>query len=268
MQVTETDDEDLPHLITDIAGSGRNQTDFEALAGIQERLMTCHCQPGKQYADRGYISGPNLILSAKNGIELIGPSYTVVSKQSKIADEITTDQFLIDTEKQTATCPTGVPGHLDHGWKGKLRFHFPDDVCAACRLRPRCCAGRKGRTICVGLGYTLLQKVREQQQTQAFKEDYHKHRSGVEGCLSALVRGNGMRSSVLHHGSETSPAGSVYGSRSRPRPNRQVVSGKTSEKISLLLGSYLTTSCCLKNSSPNEKWNLFLLLRVCQQYLW
>ena len=117
----------------------------------------------------------------------------MVSRQSKIANGITTDQFVIDIEKQTATCPEGISGHLDHGWKGKLRFHFPDDVCAACRLRPRCCAGRKGRTICVGPGYSLLQKVREQQRTQAFKEDYHKHRSGVEGCLSALVRGNGMR---------------------------------------------------------------------------
>ena len=31
------------------------------------------------------------------------------------------------------------------------------------------------------------------QKTEAFKKDYHQHRSGVEGTLSALVRGQGLR---------------------------------------------------------------------------
>jgi hypothetical protein len=45
----------------------------------------------------------------------------------------------------------------------------------------------------VGLTYPRLQEARKRQKTEAFKEEYHKHRSGVEGCLSALARGNGMR---------------------------------------------------------------------------
>jgi len=41
--------------------------------------------------------------------------------------------------------------------------------------------------------YDLVQAARARQKTEVFKKDYHQHRSGVEGSLSALVRGHGMR---------------------------------------------------------------------------
>jgi len=193
VQVTETDDEEYPHIITDIAGTCSSKTDYEALADIQERLIERQCTPEKHYVDSGYVSGPNLATSVENGIDLIGPPCPVVSRQSKIPNGITTDQFAIDVDKQIATCPSGFNAKPDYGWKGKIRFRFPDEVCAACLLRERCCVGTKGRTLCVGLTYPLLQEARQRQTTDAFQVDYHKHRSGVEGCLSALVRGNGMR---------------------------------------------------------------------------
>jgi transposase len=193
VQVTETDDEGYPHLITDIAATCSNQTDWESLPNIQERLEERQCLPEKQYADSGYMSGPNLANSALKRIDLIGPLPPVVSKQSKIKDGITTDQFSIDVEKQQALCPAGVSAKPDLGWKGKIRFRFDDQICLACPYRARCCTGKGGRTLCVGLTYPLLQQARQRQKTEAFKKDYHQHRSGVEGCLSALVRGNGMR---------------------------------------------------------------------------
>lgn len=193
VQATETDDEEYPHIITDIAGTCSSKTDYEALPEIQQRLKERGCLPEKQYVDSGYMSGPNLAKSIENGIDLIGPPCPVVSKQSRLPNGITTDQFVIDVEKQTATCPAGFSSNPDHGWAGKLRFRFPDDVCARCSLHERCCTGKRGRTICVGLTYPLLQEARRRQKTEAFKKDYHKHRSGVEGCVSALARGNGMR---------------------------------------------------------------------------
>ena len=45
----------------------------------------------------------------------------------------------------------------------------------------------------MNLHYDLVQTARTRQKTEAFKKDYHQHRSGVEGSLSALVRGQGMR---------------------------------------------------------------------------
>jgi transposase len=195
VQVTETDDEGYPHLITDIAGTCSSKTDYESLSDIQIRLKERHCLPGEQYVDSGYMSGPNLAVSVQNGIDLIGPTVPVVSPQSKIPDGITTEHFDVDVEKLQATCPGGTSVGPDFGWKGKVRFLFPKEVCAACQLRERCCTGEGGRTLCVGTTYPLLQQARKRQKTEAFKQDYHKHRSGVEGCVSALARGNGMRTS-------------------------------------------------------------------------
>ena len=106
VQVTETDDEEYPHVITDIAGTCSSKTDYEALAEIQERLIERQCIPEKQYVDSKYVSGPN------SAIWLVSPT-------------------------------------------------------------PCCKRLDKGRQ-----PMSLM--------------DYHKHRSGVDDCLSTLVLGNGM----------------------------------------------------------------------------
>ncbi len=107
VQVTETDDADYPHLITDIAGTCSRHTDYEALLAIQARLKERHCLSAQQYADSGYLSGPNLAHSAHHDIDLIGPVFSVVSKQSKLPNGITTEQFEIDWENLQARCPGG-----------------------------------------------------------------------------------------------------------------------------------------------------------------
>jgi transposase len=73
VQVTETDDEGYPHIITDIVGTSSNRTDWEELPAIQERLATRDCLPAEHYVDAGYMSGPNLECSQKKHIDLIGP---------------------------------------------------------------------------------------------------------------------------------------------------------------------------------------------------
>jgi transposase len=195
VQVMETDDEGYPHLITDIAATCSSKTDYESLAEIQDRLKERQCLPQEQYVDSGYMSGPNLAVSLQNGIDLIGPTVPVISPQTKLPDGITPEHFDIDIEHLQATCPGGYSVAPDFGWKGKIRFLFPKEVCAACQLRARCCTGIGGRTLCVGTTYPLLQQARNRQKMETFKQDYHKHRSGVEGCVSALARGNGMRTS-------------------------------------------------------------------------
>ena len=45
----------------------------------------------------------------------------------------------------------------------------------------------------MSIHYELMQQARTRQKTETFKQDYAQHRSGVEGSLSALVRGNGLR---------------------------------------------------------------------------
>ncbi len=193
VQVTETEDDGYPHIITDIVGTGSNQTDYEELPAIQERLEQRQCKPSEQYVDAGYMSGPNLAHSQKLKIDLIGPLPTVVTPQDLLPDGITQAQFQVDTDRNSVTCPQGYTARDPVPVGNSLRFQFPKQICAACQLRSRCCTGKSGRTIGISAHYELVQKARVRQKTETFKQDYHQHRSGVEGALSALVRGNGMR---------------------------------------------------------------------------
>jgi hypothetical protein len=72
-------------------------------------------------------------------------------------------------------------------------MQFPDDRCAGCALRPRCCTGTGGRRLTYSPGHDALVAARARQETADFKTRYRAHRGGVEGCLSGLVRGQGIR---------------------------------------------------------------------------
>lgn len=195
IQVTETDDEDYPHLITDIIATSSTQTDYKALPDIQSRLARRGCSPAQHYVDNAYMGGSNLKYSISHEIDLIGPLYQNITKQEKLPNGISIQQFEIDMEKGRATCPAGVQVAPQSRSLKRIRFYFPTETCVVCSLHVRCCLGSKGRTIAVSNEYPLLQAVRMRQKNDAFQKDYHLHRSGVEGCVSALVRGNGARES-------------------------------------------------------------------------
>ncbi|MBC8446178.1 MAG: transposase, partial [Chloroflexi bacterium] len=169
------------------------ETDYEALPQIQARLVNRDVTPGEHYVDGCYVSGDNLASSAEQGIELVGPVQGDRSPQSRLPGGITLDQFVIDREAGVATCPAGQTAQGRTGKDERLTFRFPKAVCAACPLRPQCCTGKGGRTLNVGPHHEILQAARARQETEDFKTRYREHRSGVEGGLSALVRGHGMR---------------------------------------------------------------------------
>ena len=110
-----------------------------------------------------------------------------------MADGFTLDQFQVDLETYTAICPAGQQARIGTKRGEKVRFRFPRAVCAACPFRPRCCTGKNGRSLKVSRHYSVLQAARARQETEEFKQLYRQHRGGVEGCLSALVRGQGIR---------------------------------------------------------------------------
>lgn len=103
------------------------------------------------------------------------------------------DRFVIDREAGVATCPAGQKAQGRPEKDKGMTFRFPKAVCAACPLYAQCCSGKGGRTLHIGPHHEILQAARARQQTEDFKMRYRKHRSGVEGGLSALVRGYGLR---------------------------------------------------------------------------
>ncbi|MBI4768918.1 MAG: transposase [Chloroflexi bacterium] len=194
LQVTETDDENQPHLITDIAVTSSVESDQQALGEIQNRQLARDGLPAERLADQGYVSGATLAASAAIGEDLVGPAPGDQSPQARLPDGLTLDQFKVDLEQGRATCPGDqTTSNRSQSPDGGQRFKFDPAICAACPLRARCCLGQGGRTITLGPHYAELQAARERQQTEDFKARYRKHRGGVEGCLSALVRGHGVR---------------------------------------------------------------------------
>jgi transposase len=194
LQVTETDEEDYPHLITDIATTSSVKADSTELKEIQARLEARGVLPGEHLVDAAYTSGPNLKHSQALGVDLIGPVQGGQSPQGRQPDGITHEQFRLDPAANVMTCPAGQssgPGSLLDN--GGTRFRFPTKVCAICPVRARCCNGSTGRTVTLSPDHEILSAARARQETDEFKRLYRQHRGGVEGCLSVLARKYGLR---------------------------------------------------------------------------
>lgn len=200
LQVSETTDAEMPHLITAIEVTRSVTDDRTALAEIATRQKARGVAPETRYVDAGFMSGPTLATADARDEDLIGPIREASSPQSRMEAGLTHKDFQIDIEQRTAICPAGhhgtakiFVGKQDRGDKG-ITFTFQKTHCRACPLKERCITGKgEQRFLVVREHYERVQQARERQHTEAFNCDYHKHRPGIEGCLSALIRGQGIR---------------------------------------------------------------------------
>lgn len=200
LQVSETTDADLPHLITDIMVTSSVKDDHTALGEIATRQQERGVAPAQRYVDAGYMGGPMLAAADARNEDLIGPIPEASSPQSRMEAGLTHKDFQIDITHRTAICAAGhhgtaknFVGNQDRGDKG-ITFTFQKIHCRVCALKHRCITGKgEQRFLVVREHYARVQQARERQHTEAFHRDYHHHRSGIEGCLSALIRGQGIR---------------------------------------------------------------------------
>ena len=181
-------------MITDIAITSSVKADATELKEIQARLDARDVLPREQLVDAAYVSGPNLKHSQSLEVDLIGPVPGGQSPQGRKPDGITHEQFCVDREANVAICPAGqISRKGSQHDSGGTQFRFQRTVCAACPLQARCCNGPNGRTLTISPDHEILSAARARQDTEAFKILYRQHRGGIEGCLSALARGHGVR---------------------------------------------------------------------------
>jgi hypothetical protein len=114
-------------------------------------------------------------------------------------DQISKDQFQIDLDEMTCTCPAGqVSCRLvsQGSWKDKdgekhkgQAFRFERKVCANCPLRTTCIKAKanRGRTVSLHPQEGLLQKARAFQKSEAFKE-YCQLRQVAEHRIARLMQ--------------------------------------------------------------------------------
>jgi transposase len=201
VHLTETCDDDTPHLVTHVETTLATTADNDVVEPIHAELKRKHCLPGQHLVDGGYGSGPAFAESSTDyGIELLGPTRSDVSWQAQTEGAFDIAHFHIDFEKRIVTCPQG---HTTKQWyertgsRGKpaLQAKFPAAICHACPVRERCTTSQNaGRQIAFlpEPEFKALQAAREREQTDDFKETYKK-RAGVEGTISQAVGVLGMR---------------------------------------------------------------------------
>jgi len=203
VHLTETCDEDQPHLITQVETRPAIEQDNQATSDIQNQLVKSELCPQQHLVDAGYVSAKLILESQeKHGIDLMGPVHVDPSWQAHTPDAFDAAQFQVDWETQTATCPKG---QHSIGWYSQkdsqqepvVRIVFDPHICLSCSVRSQCSKAKKtGRTLVLRAEgrHQALQTARERQLTDEFKQIYRK-RSGIEGTLSQAIRGSGLRHS-------------------------------------------------------------------------
>ncbi len=203
VHLTETCDDDLPNLITDVTTTAAPVLDSAMLPTIQAQLAARNLVPQEHLVDSGYMTADHFRNSRQDyDIDLVGPASTNRSWQAQAGDGCGAAQFVIDWEARQATCPQGntsavwVERENRHG-QAAIQIRFAKKDCAACVMRARCTtAVTQGRAILLRDRdhAAALQEARQRQQTPAWTQAYAR-RAGIEGTISQGVRIGDLRRS-------------------------------------------------------------------------
>ena len=137
----------------------------------------------KVYGDAAYGSGEFLAHLAGAGIDSGCKTQPPVAPGGRYSK----DQFYIDLDTDTVTCPAGEEVTIRRNDSGDGIAYF-DQACAGCPLRGDCTTAAEGRTIQVGRHEALLAEARAQAQDQQWAEDYRGTRPKVERKLGHMMR--------------------------------------------------------------------------------
>jgi hypothetical protein len=122
-------------------------------------------------------------LAAKNKTGVIKPP----PLRPSVEGGYSLDDFDIDTDKRTVTCPAGITVALV---RAKANF---GRNCRNCPLRDRCTTATKGRMITLHPNHDLLAAARTQARTDSFDQEYRRWRPMVERSIAWLTRGTNRR---------------------------------------------------------------------------
>ncbi len=147
--------------------------------------------PSEVYADTHYNSSANIEFLAAEGIQLKGPVTPVPVKEAHEKNQ----GFELDVKQRKIICPEGKETSRFTLWRdGRASGTFSKEACQSCSNSAACQPEKGGKRIVIRPESDLLKQRRALMATEEFKLDMHK-RNGIEGTLSGLVRGNGMRRS-------------------------------------------------------------------------
>jgi transposase len=151
-------------------------------------------KPKELYVDGGYTSGEVLADAAREDREVHGPIQSAPQRDERFSAE----DFDVNIGQRVTICPaqhasTNCSRLEDNTGKVSYRFEWNNGLCRSCEHRA-CCLGvhQPHRTLLVGQHHQHTQARRREMKTDAFKLLMHR-RNGVEGTISELKRGYGLR---------------------------------------------------------------------------
>ena len=201
VHLTETCDDDAPHLITHVETTPAPVADAAMTAPIHAALQEKALLPATHLVDTGYIDAELLITSQQDyGVTLVGPTRDDYHWQAQAAQGFAAKDFVIDWAGQQATCPGGHTSSswtpaVDKGTNDVIKIKFSTRDCQPCPLRAQCTrakAARRTITLRPEAQHKALQAARVWEQTEAFEAQYAQ-RAGIEGTISQGVRVSELR---------------------------------------------------------------------------
>lgn len=199
VHLTETCDDDLPHLITNVETTEATTADHSMTEIVHTHLAERDLLPGEHIVDTGYVTSDHLAKSQERHLELLGPIREDNSWQTRAAEGFGVTCFAIDWQARHATCPQGKtsviwkPTHDNRGVP-VINIRFAQADCGPCQERSHCVSSSRSRALTIRErpAYEAAASARERQNTEVFKKAYAR-RAGIEGTLSQGVRLGDLR---------------------------------------------------------------------------
>lgn len=200
VHLTETCEQDSPHLVTHVLTTEATVPDYQAPEQIHQALATKQLLPAEHIVDAGYTDADNLVRSKEQQIDLLGPVATNQQWQMRAQEGFEVGCFSLDWTAQKAVCPQGQTSckwSATHTTRGDaiINIRFARSSCQGCASRSQCtrsASGPREITVRPQAHHEALQAARKRQKSVDFKAEYD-IRAGVEGTISQAVRVSDMR---------------------------------------------------------------------------
>ena len=182
---TDTADTDADTADTDTADTTdtTDTADTAAVGGVGAEGFV-----GLVLADSAYASGEALDAFAAAGYDT---AIKPINPKPRITGGFTRDDFTIDTDAQTVTCPAG---HTKAVTSAAARFGA---LCNGCPLRARCTTSAAGRSVTVDAYHHRRQANKTRFAQPATQAAYQQHRSMAERSIAWLTRNKARRKVLL-----------------------------------------------------------------------
>jgi transposase len=200
VHVSETCDDTTPHLLTHVETTSAAVHEAMCTDAIHQALAEKDLVPQTHFVDAAYVDAALLVQSRQDyDIDLMGPTRSNASWQTKVDGAYDIDQFTIDWERQQVRCPQGKWASAwrerhDPSGRVSIVVQFRQGDCQACEARVLCTRAKQARYLRLPPReqHEALEAARVRFSTDAGRELY-KRRAGIEGTLSQGVRAFGLR---------------------------------------------------------------------------